>query len=469
MLFASSIFAVFLAVVVAAHLSWPRRQWNGEKWFLLAASYFFYGWWDARFLALIIVSTAIDYWACRRILSNPRGPRAWLFVSIASNLGILGFFKYCNFFAESAAAALATLGIKAGWPLLEVVLPVGISFYTFQTMSMTIDTYRGVIVRLPSFLDVALYVAFFPQLVAGPIVRAQSFLPQIRRRPRFRPALFAWGWWLICVGLFKKTVIADSLARVVEQHMVRPDLYHAHALESWKAAVAFSLQIYCDFSGYSDVAIGIAGLLGIRFLRNFNAPYLAVSFSDFWRRWHISLSTWLRDYLYIPLGGSRSGLGSTRRNLMVTMLLGGLWHGASWNFVLWGGLHGAFLVVEQAIVGRRLHRRPQSPWVDLSRVVLVFAAVTLLWVPFRAPDLQTTAAMLHSLALGWSAPPWTVLRGQLPEMIMALMMMAAPWFYERRLVRRRPGRWWRVAAMVLMWYSIVNFRGGSYPFIYFQF
>ena len=469
MLFNSSVFFAFLALVLAAHYAWPRRHWTSEKVFLLIASYFFYAWWDVRFVSLLIISTLVDYVAVRKLHTETEHRKRWVILSLLVNLGILGTFKYFNFFLESANALLQSVGINPLGLHLHVVLPVGISFYTFQTISLTVDTYRGKIRRRPSLLDVAVYVAFFPQLVAGPIIRARSFLPQILTKPRFRPPLFMWGWWLIWLGLFKKVVIADNLAPFVAGAVGDPNLSLAHALVSWKAALCFALQIYGDFSGYSDIAIGIAALLGLHFQRNFRSPYIAVSFSDFWRRWHISLSTWLRDYLYISLGGNRQGRWLTRRNLLLTMVLGGLWHGASWNFVLWGAMHGVLLLGEPLLFRRRLHDRPASLLMDLGRTSMMFLLILLTWVPFICPDLPTTLDMYHSMFFNWSDSSFGVLMGNLPVIAIGLLMIGGNFLAVRGILPRRAPSWCRCAATVLMIHAIAHFRGGSSAFIYFQF
>jgi alginate O-acetyltransferase complex protein AlgI len=468
-LFNSLVFAVFLLIVLAFHYACPRRFWTAERVGLLLASYVFYGWWDARLVSLLLVSTLVDFVAVRRIQSAPAQRRRWLTLSVVVNLGILSAFKYFNFFVGSAQGVLAALGLDVSVLHLDVVLPIGISFYTFQTMSLTIDAYRGLVTRRLSLLDVALYVAFFPQLVAGPIVRAGTFLPQVRAKPRFRAPLFIWGWWLIWLGLFKKVVIADNLADVVDAYMSSGDVAATSSPARWNAVLSFALQIYGDFSGYSDMAIGIAALMGIRFPRNFDAPYLAVSISDFWRRWHISLSTWLRDYLYIPLGGSRGTPWRTRRNLMLTMLLGGLWHGASWNFVLWGGLHGLLLVGERVVFRRKLHSRPRSAAADLGRVALTFLLATLLWVPFRAPDFASTLEVWRSMFTNWWMPPPGALGVHLPVLLFGLAMVAAPILRERGLVARRLPAWTRVLGSALIIYAVSNHGGGTHAFIYFQF
>ena len=469
MVFNSLVFGVFLATVLAVHHLWPRRLWTGEKVILVLASLLFYGWWDVRFLSLLVLSTIVDWAAVSRIRARPEGRTPWLLLSLIFNLGALGFFKYWSFFVDSAKAALLPLGVDPAPLHLDVVLPVGISFYTFQTMSLTLDAWRGRLRSPLPLLDAFLYVSFFPQLVAGPIVRADDFLPQVRRKPRFRTPLFLWGCWLLWLGLFKKVVIADNLALLVDRHFGSGDLSAASALASWKTLVAFSLQIYGDFSGYSDVALGAAALLGIRFRANFRSPYVAASFSDFWRRWHISLSTWLRDYLYVPLGGNRGGEGARRRNLLVTMLLGGLWHGASWNFVLWGGLHGLLLGAERALFGKDLRTRSRALATDLARTGLVFLGVTLLWLPFRSRDPAQTLSMLGSLFGAGRPSALADLGGDALVFSAGLLVVASQFARERGILPRR-GPWWgRAIASALMLYAVANLGGRSHAFIYFRF
>ncbi len=354
MVFNSYEFVIFLPVVLGIYWTLRHKQQNV---LLLIASYVFYGAWDYRFLGLMATSTITDYFVGRLLASTEderRRKRIFLF-SLGVNLGILGFFKYFDFFVDSGADFLRALGLEANPPTLEILLPVGISFYTFHGISYTFDVYRHEIKPVRSLLDFALFVAYFPQLVAGPIGRAQVQLPQFenpRRRPtwdRVRSGLF-----LITLGLFKKIAIADALASTVNNAFAGAG--SASAASLLLGVYGFALQIYGDFSGYSDIARGTSRLFGIELLRNFDQPYLSRNINEFWRTWHISLSTWLRDYLYVPLGGNRAGKIATYRNLMITMLLGGLWHGANWTFVIWGGLHGLYLSIHRAFT-----RRPRAP------------------------------------------------------------------------------------------------------------
>ena len=392
----------FLVLLGSVCLIYRRLGHAGQNLLLLAASYLFYAWWDWRFLGLIVLSSLVDY-RCGIALDrqasaglSERARRAALLISVGVNLGLLGFFKYFGFFVESARAALGGLGAGAGlglpWGLdsLDIVLPVGISFYTFQTMSYTIDVYRGELRCTRKLTDFLLFVAFFPQLVAGPIERASSLLPQIQA-PRTRDAsasalAMATGAQLALLGFFKKMVVADNLAPFVDS-VYRQD--SAPGALVVLATYAFAFQIYADFSGYTDIARGVARMLGFDIRRNFRIPYLATSPSDFWQRWHISLSSWLRDYLYIPLGGNRGGGWATARNLLITMLLGGLWHGAAWTYVVWGAYHGLLLGLFRPARGSGADR----PRLPRPLAVAGFFQLTCVgWLIFRARDAAQIAS-----------------------------------------------------------------------------
>jgi alginate O-acetyltransferase complex protein AlgI len=390
MFFNSWAYLVFLPTVLAAYWLLPRT-WRVPA--LLVASYVFYGWWDYRFLALIWISTIVDFWVGRRLsVTEPnRARRRLLAVSLVVNLGILGFFKYWGFFVESASDLLGSFGFDPDPAVLSVILPVGISFYTFQTMSYTIDIYRRQLEPEQNLTRFALFVAFFPQLVAGPIERASRLLPQIREIPERIRTKVDWrgAGALIARGLFRKVVIADGVAPIVNEVFATPNRYGGITLAV--GVVAFSLQIYGDFAGYTDIARGSARLFGVELMENFKFPYSSQGFSEFWRRWHISLSTWLRDYLYIPMGGNQGSRLETARNLMITMLLGGLWHGAGWGFVIWGGLHGLYLLLERVAFWVRGARPSFPSW-------LVFIVVSLTWIPFRAATSTTAVEVVTGLA-----------------------------------------------------------------------
>ena len=404
MLFNSFEFAAFASVVFAVYLVLPHRARN---LLLLAASYVFYAAWNPKLLSLIAFSTLVDYGVGRALsrTDDATHRRRWLLLSLCTNLGLLGVFKYFGFFAENfAQLTQACFGWTPSWTTTQIVLPVGISFYTFQTLSYTIDIYRRRLDPEPNLLRFALFVAFFPQLVAGPIERASSLLPQIRTPRRVTYRNLAVGGWRILWGLFKKVVVADNLAHLVDA-VFAPDATPL-AGEVLVATWAFAIQIYCDFSGYTDMARGLASLMGFDLMLNFNHPYLASNPADFWRRWHISLSTWLRDYLYIPLGGNRLGPLLTYRNLLLTMLLGGLWHGAAWTFVLWGAYQGTLLMAHRRL---REHLGPPRPsrLRHLLSILGTFLLVLIGWLIFRADSIQHLSNLLAALLRcdGWGAVP----------------------------------------------------------------
>ncbi len=397
MSFNSVQYVALLAVVVG--LFWWWRAYRLPRiTLLLAASYLFYGAWDWRFTGLLMLSTVVDYTVGRRleVTDDARRRKRLLIISMAVNLGILGFFKYFGFFVDSFANLMDNLGLGVTPPVLQIVLPVGISFYTFQTMAYTIDVYHRRISATHDFLAFATYVAFFPQLVAGPIERAERLLPQLENpADRLTADDIRTGLALILLGLFKKVAIADALAPYVEQAFSSPDEL------GWIAVLggvyAFAFQIYADFSGYSDIARGSARLLGVRLVRNFEQPYLSRNITEFWRTWHISLSEWLRDYLYIPLGGNRRGPRRTTINLFATMLLGGLWHGAAWTFVFWGALHGTYLAVHRTWRGSvATDRLPRIG--EVWKVVATFNLVCLAWVFFRADGFGNALDVLARIA-----------------------------------------------------------------------
>jgi D-alanyl-lipoteichoic acid acyltransferase DltB (MBOAT superfamily) len=473
MLFNSLDYALFLSAVLAIYWSLPR---GWQNLFLLAVSYAFYGFWDWRFLGLIWLTTLID-WRVGIALGAPRGPRErrWILsVSLVANLGVLGFFKYSGFFATSLQRLLAGVGIELSPFTLDVVLPVGVSFYTFQALGYSIDVYRRRVEPARALSEFALFVAFFPQLVAGPIERAGHLLPQLRAPRRFGWAPFGAGGWLLLWGIFKKAVVADNLARLVEIVYSPTGSPPPTGGEALFGTFAFALQIYCDFSGYTDVARGTAKLLGFELVRNFDLPYLSASPSEFWRRWHISLSTWLRDYLYIPLGGNRRGEARTYFNLLVTMVLGGLWHGAAWTYVLWGAYHGVWLALHRALEPALARLAPSGRlaarvW-RTGCVAVTFCGVCFGWVLFRAGSLSEVGRVLGSVAdpragraAGWLLPLAVLLAPLL------LVEVAAA-----RTGRAEPVLAWpaplRVAVYTVIFYLIV-FLGEDFgaPFIYFQF
>ncbi|QEF99485.1 Peptidoglycan O-acetyltransferase [Stieleria maiorica] len=393
MLFNSFDFFGFFVVVFLVQLVLPHRARN---LFLLATSYFFYACWDWRFVGLMAASTVIDYVCSHKIhrSETTAWKRRFLSISLIANLSILGFFKYAGFFVDSWIALAASQGIELSTRTWNIILPVGISFYTFQTMSYTWDVYRGEMRPLKRFSDFALYVAFFPQLVAGPIERGKHLSPQIESGPRTSWQGVRSGVWMVTKGLFKKAVIADNLAPIVADSFGSES---PHSLQVLIGVYAFAFQIYGDFSGYTDIARGVARMMGYALSLNFRLPYFATNPSEFWKRWHVSLSSFLRDYLYIPLGGNRAGTLRTYRNLLVTMLLGGLWHGAAWNFVIWGFYHGVLLILYE-----RLSRtvRVSDAWLNRIypiRLMVMFHLTCVGWLIFRAEstiELQTLFAGL---------------------------------------------------------------------------
>jgi alginate O-acetyltransferase complex protein AlgI len=484
MVFNSITFLIFLAIVLVAYY---RLKHRAQNILLVAASYLFYGWWDWRFVALLFGSTAFDF-ACARWIdhaSHQNRRRLLLTFSIIVNLGVLGLFKYFNFFADSLGRVLAALGMEATFPVLHVILPVGISFYTFLSMSYTIDVYRRELPATNSLLDYMLYVAFFPHLVAGPIVRASFLLPQCERPRRLNPTEITNGIWLILMGYTKKVVIADRLADIANWGFSSTQAPFSDA-NAWLVLYAFAFQIYGDFSGYSDIARGLSKLMGFELTHNFKAPYLVTNPSAFWQHWHISLSTWLRDYLYIPLGGNRHGPARTFANLMITMILGGLWHGAGIAFVLWGVFHGALLAGHRAWqslthadpVSTTQQPRPakssraNAAWLLL--LIIVFFHITCVgWLLFRAGSVsgnvdQVTLVMNYLAAvIHWPASISSLFQ---PILMLGALAMLFQWQHDRM---ERFAEWpvrWQAAAVVLALTAITAlgvFEGAQ--FIYFQF
>ncbi len=470
MLFNSYEYPFFLIILLTLYWSFGQKRIRLQNYLLLGASYIFYAWWDWRFLCLIWVITFANFVFGNKIVEaqSERQRRCFLYASIITSLGILGTFKYFNFFVDSWILAWKTLGYSWSESTAVIILPVGISFYTFQALSYTIDIYRRQLQPTKNVSEFAIYIAFFPQLVAGPIVRAKSLLPQFAVPRKWSVLQMKEGLFQIMVGFIRKVIIADTIGQYVD--VVYGNSGAHSSITLLVATILYGFQIYFDFAGYSDIAIGTAKLFGFRFKPNFNLPYFATGLSEFWRRWHISLSTWLRDYLYISLGGSRYGSLRTHSNLIVTMLLGGLWHGSNWTFVLWGGIHGVALSLERAFRGRRTWCVP-SPvcW------ALTFSVVNLGWVFFRSesigqgifivkkfyapdfnsifiPDINIFATALAGLLIGVSFDCLLKFRttelekigGQLPDPVF-------------------------IGAIVLMFTSLVLFASSAQNFIYFQF
>ena len=458
MLFHNWVFFLFFAVVYPVYLVVKGTRF--QSLWLLAASYVFYGWWNPLYLLLILYSTTVDYlavvamarWGRRKLL---------LFLSIVNNLGLLGFFKYGAFVTENVNALLGRFGLTYALPAPDVLLPVGISFFVFQSMSYTIDFYRGHIDQEPNFIRYATFVSLFPQLVAGPIERARNLLPQLRGTPRVTRQDVTDGLSLFVVGLFKKVALADYLALYVDEVYAVPDLYPASAL--MLATFAFAWQIYFDFSGYTDMARGVARMMGIRIMLNFNNPYLATGLGDFWGRWHISLSTWFKDYVYIPLGGNRRGQVRTYVNMALTMIISGLWHGAQWTFVVWGALHALGRVVTRELE-RTTFYRERMPRCVKQAVVFVF--VCFCWIFFRAEtfaDARLIVTRIFTSGLGDPAFP-----------LLMAGLIGSVWAYQfvyesrvKRVLEWAPVRVGFVVAMVV--YIAVFATSSNQAFIYFQF
>ena len=483
MLFHTWTFVLFFLIVYPVYLLLRRTSFR-TPWLLLA-SYVFYGWWNPLYLLLILWSTTVDYVAVTRMSKSHRR-RRWLALSVVNNLALLGFFKYGVFVTGNVNALLAWLqapfvlpapsiefvstGLNAllqcaGMPLdvrpLPFLLPVGVSFYVFQSMSYTIDYYRGNVDREPSFIRYATFVSLFPQLVAGPIERAKNLLPQLRATPQVSGRDIGDGLSLFLVGLFKKVALADYLGLYVDHVYAAPGRFGAVALVL--ATVAFSWQIYFDFSGYTDMARGVGRMLGIRLMLNFRNPYLATGLGDFWQRWHISLSTWFRDYVYIPLGGNRKGEMRTYVNMCLTMLISGLWHGASWTFVIWGALHAAGRVLTRRLEASEFYRQRVPA---ICKRILVFTFVSFAWIFFRAESFGDAWSVVAGIFSFHLADP------RMP--LVALGLIGSVWLYQaiyesrlRELLRPAPVRLGLVVCMAL--YLALVRTAGEQPFIYFQF
>jgi D-alanyl-lipoteichoic acid acyltransferase DltB (MBOAT superfamily) len=440
-------------------------------------SYLFYGYWDWRFCGLLALSTVIDYLAGIKIYESSQESlkKRFLFLSLISNLGILGFFKYFNFFIDSFESVFSSLfNSRLDFLHLNVVLPVGISFYTFQTLSYTIDIYKNQIKPTRNFIDFALFVSFFPQLVAGPIERAKNLLPQLSKEYFPSRIQIKQGVVLIIFGLFRKVMIGDTAGRYVDHIFEKPDIYFSDELLF--ALILFSIQIYADFSGYSSIARGVAKLLGIELMENFNQPYFSRNITEFWRRWHISLSHWLRDYLYIPLGGNRKGKIRTYLHLMITMLLGGLWHGASWNFVIWGGLHGLYLSIHKLFLkGKKIslgNIKRISPRFIFS-VLLTNVLVVFTWLFFRSQDFEETKLIIEKLWT-WHNGEHTLLFSGIAFSYIFTTGILDYFEYKTRqheflLIIKSPGIKAGILITLFLVTLIYMIQSKPLPFIYFQF
>jgi len=465
----------FFATVVL--LVYHRLGHRLQNRFLLLASYFFYGCWDWRFLFLILFTTAFEFFSAGEIAktADPNRRRRWVMASLLVELGILGLFKYFGFFLEELNRILGTVGLEHWEPGLRLILPAGISFYTFQALSYTIDVYRGRTTASRSFPDFALFISFFPQLVAGPIERSDHLLPQVENpRKLLSGVLFRDGLYLVMTGLFLKVVIADNMAWLANfVFAAQPE--ELNGAEVLIGIYAFAFQIYGDFAGYSAIAIGVSKWLGFDLMENFRRPYFAGNPREFWQRWHISLSTWLRDYLYIPLGGNRDGEGKTNRNLVLTMVLGGLWHGAAWTFVVWGGIHGLWLVVHRQwsrLLGRNAESGASGGVGKIAGILATFHLVCLTWLFFRAESIDQALGLLAALGSGWHLSdfvltgvslmafflgPWLAFEGWQEWRKDSQVLVKAPW-------QARAAFYLYVILMLLFFAAPV-----SVEFIYFQF
>jgi len=458
MLFHTWTFIIFFAIVYPGHLI--LRHTRLRLPWLLVASYVFYGWWNPLYLGLIVYSTAIDYFAVARMARSHRR-RLWLALSVVNNLALLGLFKYAGFVTETLNAAVAALGSTYQLPVPDLLLPVGISFYTFQSLSYTVDYYRGYVDREPSFIRFATYVSLFPQLVAGPIERAGHLLPQLRKQSKISGVDVTDGLSLFVVGLFKKVALADYLAMYADKVYAMPGYFDGFTL--MVATFAFGWQIYFDFSGYTDMARGIGRMMGFRLMLNFNNPYLATGLGDFWERWHISLSSWFKHYLYIPLGGNRHGTFNTYRNIFLTMVISGLWHGAGWTFVIWGALHAIGRFLTRGLERSAFYRQ-KIP--RICKQLGVFVFVTFTWIFFRAETWSDAVVIVKRVfTSGFSNPDFPLL-----ALFLIVSIWAYQYLYESRL--RRALEWAPVKiaiVVIILIYLTICPEGGEKPFIYFQF
>jgi alginate O-acetyltransferase complex protein AlgI len=472
MLFNSLTFVIFFAITLCLY-SLPFA-WTLKKLFLLMASYIFYAAWNPPFVILLIIAAVIDFNLARVIghMVKSRWRLCLMWASITLNLGLLGYFKYGGFLLDNFVLLLSRMGIYYQPPAFSIILPLGISFYTFETISYLVDVYRGKIKPWHSFIDYALFLTFFPHLVAGPIVRAGDFLPQCLSPRRATHAQLGWGLSLMVIGLFSKVVLADALMAPVADR-VYSAVSSASFADAWAGTLAFSAQIFFDFAGYSTCGIGAALCFGFVLKKNFQFPYAAVGFSDFWRRWHISLSTWLRDYLYISLGGSREGEKKTSRNLMLTMLLGGLWHGAAWKFVAWGGIHGMYLAVERFVKSLW----PDSKWVlrrpiQVLLALLTYVLVCLTWTFFRAASVGDALHLVRCMLAPYSGAAVVSRLDMGIVLALTVCMLTSHWMLRDTSLEFQTKQlpWWtRSVVLAGMLVALVLAPGDNRAFIYFQF
>lgn len=471
MLFNSLSFIVFLVIVLTLYYT-KLLNWTNKKRMLLLASYIFYGLWNPPLVLLLWVSTVVDWTAGKKLATeeNERKRKLWLILSLIVNLGFLSFFKYRDFLLDNFTTVVNSYGYGYKAKPIDIILPMGISFYTFQTMSYTIDMYKRKTERARTFLDFALYVTFFPQLVAGPIVRAKDLISQFYEEKKATINQFIWGLFLLTIGLFQKVVLADTLLSETADIVFSSNKI-LNFWDAWSGTLAFSGQIFFDFAGYSTCAIGIALMLGIILPDNFRYPYASLGFSDLWKRWHISLSSWLKDYLYIPLGGNRHGILRMYVALMVTMLLGGLWHGAAWTFIVWGGLHGFYLILE------RLQKRYFPFKITANNGIflafLTFTCVNITWVFFRAREFETAWNMIKSMFFFNGRGEKVVdLFDIYKVMILISILFLCHWFMRNtsmKAVSQKIPSWALGVIWAVLFFLIVISQGSGEQFIYFQF
>ncbi|WP_338409577.1 MBOAT family O-acyltransferase [uncultured Flavobacterium sp.] len=471
MLFNSLSFVVFLIIVLALYYS-KLFNWAGKKRMLLFASYIFYGLWNPPLVILLWISTIVDWTTGKKLAveENKQKRVLWLILSMSVNLGFLAFFKYRDFLMDNFTTILNTYGYNYQPILMDILLPMGISFYTFQTMSYTIDMYLKRTERAKTFLDFALYVTFFPQLVAGPIVRAQDLISQFYKEKRATLNQFIWGLFLLTLGLFQKVVMADTLlSGTVEK------VYNSSKIlnfwDAWIGTLAFSGQIFFDFAGYSTCAIGISLMLGINLPDNFKYPYASIGFSDMWQRWHITLSSWLRDYLYIPLGGNRRGIIRMYAALMITMLVGGLWHGAAWTFIVWGGLHGTYLILER--LQRQYIPFKITKWNGMFLAFATFICINITWVFFRAREFKTALNIISSMFYFNQDGEKVVDSFDILKVgIIISILFLSHWFMRNTSVKAVSKKMSSIALAVVwavMLFLIAIAQGSGEQFLYFQF
>lgn len=471
MLFNSLSFAVFLVIVLALYYS-KLFNWTGKKRMLLFASYIFYGLWNPPLVILLWISTVVDWITGKKLAieEDKRKRLYWLLLSMFVNLGFLTFFKYRDFLLDNFTTVVNTYGYGYQSSKMDIILPMGISFYTFQTMSYTIDMYLKRTERAKTFLDFALYVTFFPQLVAGPIVRAQDLISQFYEEKRATVNQFAWGLFLLTLGLFQKVVMADTLLSDSVDKVYGSDKI-LNFWDAWMGTLAFSGQIFFDFAGYSTCAIGIALMLGMILPDNFKYPYASLGFSDLWKRWHITLSSWLRDYLYIPLGGNRHGVVRMYAALMITMLLGGLWHGAAWTFIVWGGLHGTYLILER--LQRQYIPFKITKWNGMFLAFTTFTCVNITWVFFRAREFKTAWNMIGSMF--YLHPEGEKVLSSFDVLKVGIiigLLFICHWFMRNTSVEAVSKKIPPIALAIVwaaMFFLVAIAQGSGEQFIYFQF